>query len=97
MDVQSLNEDWQQHIGKQFPTAFDGVEIDDIDLVLLDTFAAGCIMSVIATNGKIDPKKREILVKCKHELDDVVDHLREASEYFTLLQQLASEALTAIE
>ena len=44
---------WEAHRAARFPAAARGQEVDGVDLVLVDTYAAGCIETFVATGSLI--------------------------------------------
>jgi hypothetical protein len=89
---------WQTHLAVPFPEGIAGEVIDGVDLVLLDTFTAGCIHTYISNNGQLDSERIRILKKCLGELDLVIqkldglalDRYKRARTLATLVLQEAS-------
>jgi len=88
---------WQQHQGATFPADCRGEEVDGIDLVMLDADTAGCISCFLTSSGQLDSKRREILVACRRDLDQVLPQLQgHASVYYGRLRALAEAVLKAL-
>ena len=85
---------WKQWEDRAFPSAASSVEIDGVDLVSVDTFAAGCISVFVGNRGKLDQERVDILRKCTHDLDAVLAELQGESErYFNELSRLSHAVL----
>lgn len=94
MGMKNLEKTWRDFSAKPFPEGCTGVDIDGIDPVELDTFAAGCIQTFVGENGHLDAERTSILKKCANELDAIVPTLEgEALDYFSELQLLSYEVL----
>lgn len=57
----NAGEAWEAFKNIPFPRSCIRVEIDNIDIVSLDTFMAGCIDSFVSSNGKLSLEKRAAL------------------------------------
>lgn len=75
---------WDQFLQVPFPN--EAHEQGDLDLSLIDTFAAGCISSYIGNSGRLDRQNHYILGRCVTDLEKVI-HLLDGStrSYFDLL------------
>ncbi|OWA01803.1 hypothetical protein B9W64_33085 [Streptomyces sp. CS159] len=82
---------WQEHRDAEFPADLRGVEVEDIDMVLLDADTAGCASAWITNDGTLDPQRRRILQTCVENLGRVVPQISDPSghQYYQRLQQLA--------
>jgi len=70
-----IQELWQTHSSIPFPKGIASEVINGIDLVLLDTFTSGCILTYISNNGQLDSERIRILKNCLSELDVVIQKL----------------------
>lgn len=61
---------WLKHKGKLFPTESGDKEVQSIDLVMLESDTAGCI-SVFLEREELDEKRKEVLQKCRENLEVV--------------------------
>ncbi len=80
-----------------FPAGCGGQEVEGIDLVLLDTFAAGCITSFVGNRGRIEPNQIAVLKECLHDLDSVVPLLEgEARTYFQEMRNITDQIVHSL-
>lgn len=88
-----LQRRWAAFHQRPFP-GLTGAEVPDrVDLVSLDSFAAGCVDSV-AGGASLGPDHLAVLGRCREELEAVLPHLGgEARAYFAELAWLVREAL----
>jgi hypothetical protein len=98
--IQSAALLWQKHRDAEFPASLQGVEVADIDMVLLDANTAGCASTWINYGGTLDPQRRRILRTCVEDLEQVIPQISDPSghRYHQRLHQLAlliSDALEA--
>lgn len=85
---------WNEHSAAGFPEDVAGEEIDGVDLVLTDTFAAGCIDTFLGNKGTLAVDRVKILRKCVSDLEKVCPSLNgEASVYFVRLSQIGRMVL----
>ncbi|MFJ6852899.1 hypothetical protein ACIQM3_20580 [Streptomyces sp. NPDC091271] len=89
--VQKAARLWEEHLDAEFPVNLRGVEFEDIDMVLLDTFTAGCAYTWINNDGALDPGRRRILQTSVEDLDRVIPRISDPSgrKYYQRLHQLA--------
>lgn len=88
---------WKEHLAAGFPEDVVGEEIDGVELVLTDTFAAGCISTFLGNKGTLDVDRVKILRKCVSDLEKVCPSLNsEASGYFVRLSQIARMVLNEV-
>jgi len=94
----SLENLWIAHMNREFPDC-RGEEIQGIDLVLLDSTAAGCISSLIsASKSNYDKEKIDILKKCIWELETILRKLHGYSkEYFESLKEVSVLIIQGLE
>jgi hypothetical protein len=82
---------WQQHQGTPFPPGYGGEEVEGVDLVLIDTYASGCISSAIGNRRPLDIERARILKECIIDMEKVLPKLKgDAHEYFFDLHALAT-------
>jgi hypothetical protein len=85
---------WKAHLAAAFPAAARGREVGGVDLVMVDTYAAGCIQTFVDT-GSLDARRREVLRGCVDDLERTVPSLvGDASTYFARLLDLGRSILT---
>ena len=88
-----LNALWVAHQQMPFPAAARGVELKGIDLVLLDSLAAGCISSLVDPAGQPDPEKLSLLAELSKQIQAVTVQLDgEVRHYFAHLGGVAEAA-----
>ena len=89
-----LNTLWAAHRRMPFPSAVRGAEVQGVDLVLLDSLAAGCISSLVDPAGHTDPEKLSLLAELSKQIQVVTVQLDgEARRYFAHLGGVAEAAL----
>ena len=89
---------WQEHYATEFPKGYGGEEIKDIDLTLLDSEAAGCILTFLQNGRKLDLCRTAILGLCYRDLAIVLQELDgKARDYFQRLETLSRFVLEAIK
>jgi len=88
-----LQKEWQAHRASAFPLAAKGQEVSGIDLVLVDTCAAGCIQTFVDTSA-LDDERAQALAGCVEELERAVPSLLgDTAEYFARLLDLSRDVL----
>ena len=93
--MNDVQREWRAHVAAGFPPAARGLEINGVDLVLLDTYAAGCIQSFVET-GALDAERVQALQGCVEELESAVPLLgADTAEYFTRLLALSRTVLAS--
>ncbi|MER6446117.1 hypothetical protein [Streptomyces venezuelae] len=90
---------WQDHMDTPFPAAQRGAvlparaggEGQGIDMVLLDTYTAGCVITWLREGGSLDELNRRILRDCTVDLDHVLPLLEtpEDHAYYRRLREVA--------
>ena len=94
-ESRSLAELWEAHERAPFPAVCRGREVGGVDLVLLDSTAAGGLATFIA-GARLSEYQWEILSGCRSALDAVVPALEgEAADYFGRLRAMAALALSS--
>jgi hypothetical protein len=89
---------WEDFRGAPFPQGLAGKEIDGVDLVEADSFAAGCISTFIGSHGNLPRDQIDILRKCLTDIDRVIPSLDgEARRYFSVLRELGRSVLEGAE
>jgi hypothetical protein len=92
-----IRELWDLHMTNRFPRGLGGEMIDGIDLVLLDSDTAGCVLTFIQNDGKLDVWRTAILGLCYRDLTVVTGQLSdEGKERFSRLETLANLVLKDI-
>ena len=87
---------WDDHRKLPFPTRARGVEVGEVDLVLLDSLASGCISSYTTGDGRLDPTKVELLKDLARQLRRVESELDSSTtHYFAQLSALISAVLAS--
>ncbi|MFE1589285.1 hypothetical protein [Streptomyces sp. NPDC059402] len=89
--IQSAALLWQKHRDAEFPANLRGVEVEDIDMVLLDADTAGCASTWINNGGTLDPQRRRFLQRCVEDLGRVIPQISDPSghQYYQRLHRLA--------
>ena len=85
-DVENLRKLWKEHLSSPFPDESKGKDINGIELVLLEADIAGCLSGFLGSQGKMEQPKIEILKKCSHDLNSIIDliNTREKSYFIEL-------------
>ena len=80
---------WEQHLEAGFPPDAQGVVVDGVDLVRLNTDLAGCIDAFVQTET-LDATQREILQVSVAEANRILPQLSaDAKRYFHYLEVIA--------
>lgn len=93
-ELQRIFRIWVRLRQKLFPSNCGGVDIHGIDLVTLDSDAAGCI-STFLLHGHLEPNSMEALYYCNDCLDTVIIELQGYEGWY--YKQLKALTLTIIE
>ena len=89
-----LNTLWAAHRRMPFPSAARGAEVRGVDLVLLDSLAAGCISWLVDPAQEGDPSKLTLFTELAQQIRDVSRQLDgESKKYFTHLSEVAEAVL----
>ncbi len=89
-----LNTLWAAHRRIPFPPAARGAEVKGIDLVLLDSLAAGCISSLVDRAGERGPDELAQLAELAQQIRTIFTHLDgETRQYFARLSGVVEAAL----
>ena len=88
-----LRQKWQAFLYRAFPSGYGGVEVNNVCVTSVDTFAAGCFDTYVK-HGRLDPERIRILRECHNDLLRALPSLTgEAKDYFSELASLADEVL----
>jgi hypothetical protein len=94
---QEIRKLWDLRMTEKFPHGYGGEVIDGIDLVLLDSDTAGCVITFIQNSGKLDVWRTAILGLCYRNLTVVVGQLSgEGKEHFSKLETISNLVLKDI-
>ena len=94
MQQSNLKAQWETFCELPFPSECAGEQIEGIDLVSLDTFAAGCVERCVDAPQRFDPDCNRILTNSLYELEVVVANTEgEAFAYFEQLRTLIRSIL----
>jgi hypothetical protein len=84
----NISKKWNQFCALSYPPRCAGLEVENICVTALDTFAAGCIDTFVTT-GRLDKKRIDVLLECRDNLRVVKPELDgEALRYFQFLKDL---------
>ncbi|MBW6433472.1 hypothetical protein KZ829_06910 [Actinoplanes hulinensis] len=85
--VAAVIELWKTHREAAFPSRLRGEDVVGVEMVMLDSDVAGCIMIWLNNDGDIDDRRWNILAACEQDLNRVIPELAdyEASYYQRLL------------
>ena len=91
--MNDVQKDWLAHLASGFPAAARGRVVHGVDLVLVDTYAAGCIQSLV-DRGALDVERTNALLGCVEELERAVPLLgADSVEYFSRLLAISRTVL----
>lgn len=97
MDISELCLLWVAHRKIPFPADARGAEVEGVDLVLLDSLAAGCISSIVEQVEQVelaDSAKLSLLAELAQKIRTVSAHLDgETGRYFARLEKVVEAAL----
>jgi hypothetical protein len=94
MDILELRLLWVAHRKIPFPADARGAEVEGVDLVLLDSLAAGCISSIVEQVEQGDSAKLSLLAELAQKIRTVSAHLDgETGRYFARLEKVVEAAL----
>ncbi|MDU0301970.1 hypothetical protein [Streptomyces sp. PAL114] len=90
---------WQEHRDAEFPANLRGVEVEDIDMVLLDADTAGFASSWINNGGTLDSQRRRVLQARVADLERVIPQISDPSgqRYYQRLHRLALLISSALD
>lgn len=92
MEYEEIRDLWEEFARTPFPAEGE-FEFGDIDLHLVDTFAAGCISTFVGAR-RLDQDRRNILRTCRDDLEQVLPQLSgDAKTYFEALTRLSNAVL----
>jgi len=94
MSLSKIRTLWNNHVDTPFPPRLRGEEIQDIDLVLLDSEVAGCVASYLSSSWKKNDTRKQVLEACQRELHEVLEVLEEEEhDYYNNLLKLTTAIL----
>jgi len=97
MERAEIKRMWTDHRRAVFPASARGRDVRGVDLVLLDSLAAGCIDSFVNGGGNVEPSKLALLENLATQLRNTVPSLELGErEYFERLQRLAQAVLATV-
>jgi len=80
---------YSEHTKTMFPNNLKGIEVLNIDLVLLDANIAGCVSSYLQNGGHLDSQRVEILKRLCVDVNSVLKEIPSGErEYFVKLKRL---------
>ena len=89
---------WEEHREVPFPDDCRGEEVEGVDLIGLDSTAAGCVASFLARSGPLDRERAEVLRVCRREAEAVAGSLEgPGREHFERLARLAALVLSEVD
>jgi hypothetical protein len=95
--VKEIRATWVEWKTSPFPADYAGKDVADICVTSLDSYAAGCIDTFIARNGRLDGRRIAVLEECRKELEVVVKNLSgEARTYFNNLLLISERVLQLV-
>ena len=85
---------WKDHQEAEFPARMRGVEFGQVDMVLLNTYIAGCVSSWIAGHGTLDAERYKVLGRCLADLDRVLHLVKDeqGATYYDRLRMMGRVA-----
>ena len=96
--VREIETMWNEWKAIPFPSDCVGEKVEDICLVSLDTYAAGCIDTFVSRKGSLDAERISILRKCEKDLETVTSKLEgDAKFYFERLSQMTQKILKTVK
>ncbi|GAA3833817.1 hypothetical protein [Streptomyces chiangmaiensis] len=80
---------WEEHMRALFPAGFRGVDIEDVDLILLDANVAGLVQRELS--GGLDGEGVAILWACITGLDEILPLIGDeyCTSYYARLRMMA--------
>jgi hypothetical protein len=94
-EVKAMWDDWK---AIPFPSNYSGKDVENICVISLDSYAAGCIDTFISRKGSLDAERLSILKKCEKDLEIVTNKLEgDAKLYFEQLLQMAQKVLATVK
>ena len=92
----ALLDDWKAWRERPFPSGVSTFDTGEIDMVSLDTFAAGCLDTYFEC-GRLDDQRIGVLEECVRDLHQALPRLSgEPSEYFAELAAFCRRVLAAL-
>lgn len=83
---------WDEHLRADFPARLRGEQIAGVDMVMVDSDVAGCVITFLKARGVLDDGARRILRRCIRDLDKVLPLLtdEEKRRYLFRLREVAT-------
>ena len=92
MEYEEIRDLWEEFAHTPFPAEGE-YEFGDIELHLVDTYAAGCISTFVGAR-RLDHDRRVVLRKCRDDLESVLPQMSgEIRTYFDTLTRLSNAVL----
>ena len=92
-DLQEIEKLWNEFGKISFPEDIEDID-ERMNLISLDSFAAGCIDTFIDNKGSLDKKRQNILESCRNDLQIVISDLKDETKvYFEKLLVLADKII----
>ncbi len=93
-NLEEIEKLWLEFYKLPFPSGLAGEDVNGICVTSLDTFTAGCIDTFVSKKGRLDKKRKAILIECQNQLEIVVDNLAdEPKVYYEKLLTLTNKIL----
>jgi len=90
--MNTLIELWMEHSQSKFPSGYGGIDVNEVCVSSVDTYAAGCIHSYMRKDGNtLGFERVQILRKAKDDLEKVLfspSLSDEANDYFSRLHEI---------
>jgi len=96
MKMDQIKQLWREHEAAPFPPGCRGKEIEGEDLVLPDSYTAGCVSKFCGRRG-LDKKRHECLIGCRDSLAKVVPLLGGRRAYYQRLLTLSDLVLAEMK
>jgi hypothetical protein len=97
-ELEAIRQRWIAKLRLRFPRQSEMPRVDKSDVIMLDSYVAGCVSTFINRDGKLDRRRIEILQECVRELAEYLPLLDgSVLEYFVIDQGLAEAVLAAVD
>jgi len=92
----TLLDAWKAWRERPFPSEVSTFDTGEVDVVFVDTFAAGCLDTYFAS-GHLDDQRISVMEECVRDLHRTLPRLSgETSKYFAELAALCRRVLAAV-
>ena len=89
---------WEKWKTIPFPSDYSGKDVENICVVSLDSYTAGCIDTFVSRKGNLDAERISILKKCEKDLEIVTTKLEGGAKlYFEQLLQMTQKILATVK